>query len=156
MKIVINNCFGGFSISPLAVKRMAELKGKPCYFFVQNISEGLHGQYIPATIEEAEKSFMFWAFAVENPNDYFHKKDWNEMTLEERKEENELYSTLQIDNREYDRHDPLLVQVVEELGKKASGKCADLKIVEIPDNTDYEIQEYDGNEHIAEKHRTWS
>jgi hypothetical protein len=29
-------------------------------------------------------------------------------------------------------------------------------VVEIPDGTDYEISEYDGNEHIAEKHRTWA
>jgi len=33
---------------------------------------------------------------------------------------------------------------------------ADLKIVEIPDGTNYEIDEYDGNEHVAEVHRTWS
>ena len=55
-----------------------------------------------------------------------------------------------------DRHDPGLVEVVELLGKKADGDCAKLKIVEIPDDVDYEIQEYDGNEWVAEKHRTWS
>ena len=55
------------------------------------------------------------------------------------------------------RDDKFLVEVVEELGStKASGSCAKLKIVGIPDNVDYEIKEYDGNEHIAEKHRTWS
>jgi len=52
---------------------------------------------------------------------------------------------------------PLLIQCVEELGSEhASGKHATLKIVEIPDDVDYEIEEYDGNEYIAEKHRTWS
>jgi hypothetical protein len=45
---------------------------------------------------------------------------------------------------------------VEELGDKASGQFAELVVVEIPDGVDYEIDEYDGNEHIAEKHRTWS
>lgn len=48
-----------------------------------------------------------------------------------------------------------LIQVVEELGNEASGSCANLKIVNIPDNIEWEISEYDGSEHIAEKHRTW-
>jgi len=37
----------------------------------------------------------------------------------------------------------------------ASGKYAKLKIVEIPIFTEYTIEEYDGMEHIAEKHKTW-
>lgn len=35
MKVVINACFGGFSLSALATKRYFELKGRPCYFFCQ-------------------------------------------------------------------------------------------------------------------------
>lgn len=54
-----------------------------------------------------------------------------------------------------DRDNPKIVEVVEKLGKKANGYCADLKVVEIPDGIEYEIDEYDGLEHIAEKHRTW-
>ena len=53
------------------------------------------------------------------------------------------------------RTDPLLIRVIEELGDMANGRCAKLKVVEIPDGTDYIIDEYDGNEHIAEAHRTW-
>ena len=33
---------------------------------------------------------------------------------------------------------------------------SELKVVEIPDDVEYDIQEYDGNEWVAEKHRTWS
>lgn len=55
-----------------------------------------------------------------------------------------------------DRHHPELIRVIEELGEKANGACASLRIVEIPDGTEYVVEEYDGNEHIAEKHRTWS
>jgi len=54
------------------------------------------------------------------------------------------------------RDDPLLVQVVEEMGDKSFGQCAELKVVELPDGVAWEIAEYDGNEHIAESHRTWS
>ncbi len=53
------------------------------------------------------------------------------------------------------RNDSVLVEVVETLGDKASGKYSKLKVVEIPDDvTDWRIDEYDGWEHIAEG-RTW-
>ena len=53
------------------------------------------------------------------------------------------------------RDDPELVRVVEALGEEANGECAQLKVVEIPEDVAWEIKEYDGNEHVAEKHRTW-
>ena len=53
------------------------------------------------------------------------------------------------------RDDPILVSVVETLGRKANGSFAELAIVDIPDDADWYIEEYDGSEHIAEKHRTW-
>ncbi len=53
------------------------------------------------------------------------------------------------------RNDSVLVEVVETLGDKASGKYSELKVVEIPDDvTDWRIEEYDGWEHIAEG-RKW-
>ena len=54
-----------------------------------------------------------------------------------------------------ERDDPGLVKVVETLGGAANGMCAELRIVEIPTDVDWQIEEYDGMEHIAEKHRTW-
>ena len=53
------------------------------------------------------------------------------------------------------RCDPVVVEIVEILGEKANGQFAKLKIVEIPEDVEFEIQEYDGLEHVAEKHRTW-
>jgi hypothetical protein len=53
------------------------------------------------------------------------------------------------------RADPDLVAVVEEMGHKANGQYANLVIVEIPDNVQWHLAEYDGVEHIAENHRTW-
>lgn len=47
-----------------------------------------------------------------------------------------------------DRTDPALVQVVEELGKVASGSCADLCIEDVPKGTLYRIDEYDGSETV--------
>ena len=53
------------------------------------------------------------------------------------------------------RDDPALVAVVRRLGSEAGGEYATLKIVEIPGNVDWYIEEYDGKEWVAEKHRTW-
>jgi hypothetical protein len=55
-----------------------------------------------------------------------------------------------------DRSDPDLVAAVEELGDKANGRYSSLKIIEIPDDVEWFIAEYDGCEHVAEKHRTWN
>ena len=57
---------------------------------------------------------------------------------------------------EISRNDPVLVEVVEHLGESANGWAADLKVVEIPDGVDWYVEDYDGVEHIAERHRTWS
>lgn len=54
------------------------------------------------------------------------------------------------------RDDSDLVAVVEEMGEDANDGFAELKIVEIPDNVNWQIEEYDGAEWVAEQHRTWS
>ena len=54
------------------------------------------------------------------------------------------------------RNCPYLVQTVEELGNASFGDYAELKVVDVPDDVDWEIGEYDGTEWVAEKHRTWS
>ena len=58
--------------------------------------------------------------------------------------------------REIDRKDSTLVRVVEELGEKANGFCAKLKIINIPVDVQWEVVDYDGREHISEKARKWS
>ena len=56
---------------------------------------------------------------------------------------------------EFCRDDADLVAVVEALGSKADGKYSELKIVEVPDDVNWYIEDYDGIEHVAERHRTW-
>ena len=53
------------------------------------------------------------------------------------------------------RNDPRLVECVETLGDKANGDSARLHVVEIPDDVDWYIDEYDGIESIHERHRIW-
>lgn len=58
-----------------------------------------------------------------------------------------LYLDSYTNDREIPRHDPLLVQVVEELGSRANGNYAQLRVVEIPGAL-YRVSEYDGREHV--------
>jgi hypothetical protein len=45
--------------------------------------------------------------------------------------------------------------MVEEQGTAINTSYSDLRIVEIPDDVNWYIAEYDGREHVAERHRTW-
>jgi hypothetical protein len=58
-------------------------------------------------------------------------------------------------DRDISRDDPYLIQVVKEFNGEVDGEYAKLKIVEIPDDVEWDIEEYDGVEHIVEKHRKW-
>ena len=60
------------------------------------------------------------------------------------------FSVYDLDRDDYD-----LVTVVEGLGDKANGSHSKLKVVEIPADVKWQIEEYDGSEHIAEQHRIW-
>lgn len=59
-------------------------------------------------------------------------------------------------DRDIPRDDPYLVQIVRELGAASHGGYAKLKIVEVPGDVEWDIQEYDGVEWVAERHRTWT
>ncbi len=55
-----------------------------------------------------------------------------------------------------DRSNPLLVEAVQKLGAKANGLYTTLKIVEIPDDIEWQVDAINGKEVIREKHRVWS
>jgi len=161
MKVAINASFGGFSLSRAGVKRLAELQGRQCYFFTNARDGGRIDveRYEPSDGPlEGCRDMFFSAFDIPNPNEVLKQdKPWHDMSDEEKKSSNALYEKHSFSNgRELHRTDPLLIQVIEELGEQADGTCAKLKIVEIPDGVDYVIDEYDGNETIHEKHRSWA
>ena len=56
---------------------------------------------------------------------------------------------------ETSRADSALIRTVEELGEESWGRNSQLKIVEVPDGVDWEIEEYDGIERVVEAHRIW-
>jgi len=53
------------------------------------------------------------------------------------------------------RDDAVLVDIVERMGADANGPFSELKIVDVPDDVNWYIEEYDGCEWVAERHRTW-
>lgn len=145
MKVVINACFGGFGLSPIATAKYLELRGDKCFFYKQTRYSFREGKNLYERVGDAEalkRGGISYATTIDL-GESFEKwpKDDNGNFYE----------------RDLERNDPLLIRVVEELGSSAaSGHYAKLRVVEIPDGTEWEISEYDGNEHVAEKHRTWS
>lgn len=53
------------------------------------------------------------------------------------------------------RDDPILIEIVERMGRDADGDFSQLKVLDIPDGVDWYIDDYDGAEWVAERHRTW-
>jgi hypothetical protein len=147
VKVVINRCFGGFSLSEAAYVKLIEW-GIPVRGYIEQKQNPETGLYLPEPLNEGEVIFDR-ELADKESNDYkgyaearshgsriFGRRYW------------EVWSRSERDH-------PLIVRVVEELGADANGDCADLEIVEVPEDVNWYIEEYDGMEHVAEQHRTW-
>ena len=68
---------------------------------------------------------------------------------------NERSGTTITYEHDIERNNPILVEIVEQLGESADGGFAELKVVEIPDDVNWYVEEYDGREWVAERHQTW-
>lgn len=112
MKVVINRCYGGFSLSREAFLELRKMG---------NIT----------ALEEADIG-----------------ENWKDGSGPRPKNLNFFCGQIS-------RNDPDLIKVVETLKEKANGECAKLKIVEIPDDIEWEIDDYDGLETVSEKHCSW-
>jgi len=141
MKIVINDCYGGFGLSLRAQKRYAELKGFKIYFY--DLIYGKNGvtSYKQLTLEEAIKKTFVLVLKVDLGNEILYKLPQG----------NDVW----FHDQDIERDDPILIQVIEEMGLEANDICAELKIVEVPDDVKWEIDEYDGVESVEEEHRSW-
>lgn len=140
-KIVINSCYGGFGLSPVATKEYLKLKGKECFFYVDDFSNG-YTKNLKVKVNISKITSLFFHTYIKDSGDSFIKCPSDKYYFWD---------------KDIKRDDPDLIKVIKKLGsKKASGQCAELTIVEIPDDVGWEIKEYDGFEHVAEKHRAWS
>ena len=128
-KIVINRCYGGFGLSEVGKQRVEALS-----------------KTLKLRTDERE-ALAEWAMRckeqqinLNDPDINFHDRFWSDEFVSDHRLPRDL---------------PALVQAVEELGAEANGCYAELAIVEIPDDVEWEIAEYDGLEHVAEVHRKW-
>ena len=138
MEVVVNRCYGGFGLSSKALKALIDLDSP-------HINPMTVEDYCSNSDVEAVKK----EFTVPLEDGYYGHR---------------LYGTILKDNfifginRECDssfRSDPILVEVVKELGEESFGHYAKLEVVEIPDGVSFCIHEYDGMESIHEEHRSW-
>lgn len=141
-KVVINRRHGGFGLSKTACQRYWEIKGQQVWIEDDTKFKSL-GIFTIWLVPPAER------IELKEGNDFY------DMPLEARRAFNEEYSLQTWHYGDIDRDDTTLVQVVEEMGELANGQHADLVVVEIPEDVEWQIEEYDGMEWIAEKHRTW-
>lgn len=130
-KIVYNACYGGFGLSEAAVRRYAALKGLT--LFPEKDAFGLTTYWVCPPDQRAGVLDV----------DAFHRA-----SMEARQTSNTRYDELTLCARKISRSDPILVQVVEELGDAASGGYAKLRIAEVPSGGRYRIDEYDGFESV--------
>ena len=138
-EVVINNCFGGFGLSHEGVMEYAKIKGIKLYAFVDKRNPD--GSLDFNREERFEDYGGGKAFII-----YYSTKPLKNGTYN-----NKYYFS----DDDIGRDDPDLIKTVRKLKKKANGSCAKLKIIKIPSDVEYEIDEYDGLESIHEKHRGW-
>jgi len=132
-EIVINDCFGGFGLSDEAFELYLNKKGIKFY---KGKKKFFGNSYYTVPEKKYKRLSKKWR---EEDGDYgrINAKNWY------------------LSCRDIKRDDPVLVEVVKLLKKKANGFCAGLKIVKIPADVDFGIDEYDGLESIHEIHRSW-
>lgn len=127
MKVVINKCFGGFGLSADAMRELYRRGSELVVVAHDNATEAV-------AKERFVEPLIHFGSYIEH--------------------EGKLLSCN--DDRGRLRTDDALIAVVEAMGDKASVRFASLRIVEIPDDVEWEIDEHDGLETVREKHRSWS
>lgn len=153
MKVAINTCYGGFGLSKIAIIMLLRKKGYSDLYFYKMKYDDLYWIYRFERI--SEKEYL-------NNKDLYSPmictKDFGDLISTE---DNEIYeefdeSIITIYDLCEKRSDKDLIEVIETIGTTgASSRSANLKIVEIPDDIEYTIDNYDGIESVHEKHRVW-
>ena len=151
MKLVINTDHGVYGLSYLAMKRYAEIKGITLYPYYW-------GYACPPTVEEIQAGKypdtafpLLWEAALDLQDNWKISVGFSTVPVVDGKVDTEKM----LHDYDLKRDDIALVQAVEELGIKANGFNASLKVVEIPDDVKWQIEEYDCSEWVSEVHRTW-
>lgn len=130
-KVILNKCYGGFGVSDKVYEEYAKAKGFELFRYV---AKDIH----KFVITDNKNSFLV---------------HYSKIYLGEQCEDIPTEAFLYL-NSEY-REDKTLIDIVERLGEEANGRYAKLVVVEIPDDLDYVIDEYDGIETLHQKIQKW-
>ena len=110
IKVVYNNCFGGFGISKACAEWMAERGHEGAIKLIKD------NQVIERECSLTDTYHYVWTSSLFDCH----------------------------------RHDPVLVEAVETLGKLAQSDVADLKVHTLKCGNRYMIEQYDGMENVVE------
>lgn len=137
VKVVYNSDFSEFSLSGKAIRYFMELKGKTIFAYRKE------GNTYRKIENPTDGDFEDWDVTL-------FDKDFGKSFNDYKQEHDDHYVSGYISTEgDYPRHDPELVKTVEDLGSKANGSHAHLKIKELKGNL-YIIDEYDGSERVVE------
>lgn len=147
-KIIVNKCFGGYGLSNVAYEWLHKQYGIPIKKYIPQKRDD-NGLYLPEPKNDGEVIFDrslndrgitrmddLWLDHYEKGEDFVINRYW----------------AIKWDEK---RDDPRIIKCVEKLGDKANGPCAKLELVEIPDEIEWHIEDYDGMESVHENHRSW-
>lgn len=137
-KVVINNCYGGFGLSALATAKLYQCTHPEVevFFYKEdrdyNDLDNIVSTYTKCLPEDAD------TVTIKDLGDKYTCPSYGDESIGD----SIIYFC------DCPRHDKNLVRIVEELGDKANGRCAQLKVTEIEGNR-YIVDEYDGLESIC-------
>ena len=137
MKVILNKCYGGFGVSPKVYELYAKAIGKKAHFYNLNV-----GQFSVYCYMKTDEPTFFSSCLLKDYGDIVQENeiDWAK-------------ESLHIDGSY--REDKKLIEIVEKLGEEANSPFSNLKVVEIPDDIKYVIDDYDGIETLHEDVKTW-
>lgn len=149
IKVAINRCFGGFSISDEALKELVLLESDCLEAYTPKYYYG--GDNPVRNGRDWEKEWQ---------NDFAKYRDMGDGVKAHYSSFNVFYEGMLYDLKSSYENEKIrchkdLISVIEKLGERANGICASIKIIKIPAGVDFHIEEYDGMETIHENHRSW-
>lgn len=144
MKIVLNGCYGGFGLSYEAMVLYWHARCRDLYFY-RDISA--YDGY--SKVHKYERISLA---NIQQQTKFNRLTGYIYCTIEDQGEYLDHFPEHVVNDRDIDRTDPILISVVETMGPEAaSGRFAKLYIEEIPNGTQYKIDEYDGIESLITK-----
>lgn len=147
-KVILNKCYGGFNPSSTAYLKYAEKKNielfKYNYEVIVNNKSSLGDdiKLFKSSSTNHQRGNMWTLWLTKDFGDSV-TVSWSDIVS---------YSLKLNDDM---REDATFIEVVEELKDEASDCASHLVVVEIPDDLDYVIDDYDGYEKLHQRVQEW-